>query len=107
MKASKRSPAKKSSLVSKWWNTSLRTVLHFKWSQWKSDTRKPLLSIVEVILAVGIAASIAVYLDPDWNVVSFPWNVLAFTILLGMAVWVHRRTRPYRIAVKIAKKRAR
>lgn len=92
------------STFDKWKNTSLRDVFHFKWNQWKMDTRKPLLSVVEIILAAGIAASIAIYLDPDWNVVPFPYNVLAFAILLGVAIGVHRRTRPYRLAQKIAKK---
>lgn len=107
MKTSRKLSSYNDSSFSKWWNTSFRAVFRFKWNQWKFDTRKPLLGIVEVILAVGIAASIAVYLDPDWNVVAFPWNVIAFTILLGMAIWVHRRTRPYRIAIKLAKKRTR
>ncbi len=105
MKASRNASARKIAPFQAWWKTSFRSVLRFKWNEWKTDTRKPLLSVIEVILAVGIASSIAVYLDPDWNVVAFPWNVLAFTILLGMAIWVHRRTRPYRIAEKLTKKK--
>lgn len=99
-------PKNGSTVFQKWWNTSLRSVLRFKWNEWKSDSRKPLLSLIEVILAVGIAAAIAIYLDPDWNVVPFPYNVLAFTILAGAAIWVHRRTRPYRLAKKLSKKKA-
>lgn len=82
---------------------SFRAIFRFKWNQWKSDHRIPLLSMIEIILSVGIAAAIAIYLDPDWNVVPFPWNVLAFTILLGAAILVHRRTRPYRLAKKLQK----
>ena len=93
----------KMSSFEKWKNTSIKEVFGFKWNQWKMDTRKPLLSVVEVILAVGIAAAIAAYLDPDWNVVPFPYNVLAFVVLLGAAILVHRRTRPYRVAQKLVK----
>lgn len=95
--------SKNQSLFEKWWETSTRSVLRFKWNQWKMDTRKPLLSVVEVILSVGIAGAIALYLDPDWNAVPFPYNVLAFIILVGAAILVHRRTRPYRIAQKLVK----
>jgi hypothetical protein len=94
---------KNQSTFEKWWGASLRQVLRFKWNQWKTDTRKPLLSMIEIILAAGIAAAMAVYLDPDWNVVPFPYNVLAFIILVGAAILVHRRTRPYRMTQKLAK----
>ncbi len=94
---------KKVNMEMKWWNTSFHSIIAFKWGQWKSDQRRIVLWIVEMILAVGIGASIAVYLDPEWNVVPFPWNIGAFLILLGMAIWVHGRTKPYRIARKVDK----
>ena len=86
-------------------NVSWRAIFRFKWGQWKSDYRVPLLSLVEIILSVGIAAAIAIYLDPDWNVVAFPWNVTAFLILVGMAIWVHRQTRPFRVARRLNRKK--
>ena len=84
---------------------SLRELWHFKWSQWKADKRTPVLWAIEILLAVGIGAAIAIYLDPEWNVVPFPWNIIAFLILVGAAIGVHRRTKPFRIAKKIVKKR--
>jgi len=84
---------------------SWRAIFRFKWGQWKSDYRIPLLSVVEIILSGGVAAAIAIYLDPDWNVVAFPWNVTAFAILVGMAIWVHRTTRPFRVARRLNRKK--
>lgn len=88
-----------------WNNISLREVLHFKWNQLRWDKRKPVLWVVEVLLATGLAAGMALYLDPDWNVAPFPWNVVSFGVLLAAAILVHRRTRPYRIALKMNSKK--
>jgi membrane protein implicated in regulation of membrane protease activity len=54
-----------------------------------------------MMLAVCIALAIALYLDPDWNVVPFPWNGISFLVLVGVAILIHRRTRPFRIARKM------
>ena len=72
-----------------------------------SEPRQVVLGLVEIILSVGIGAAIALYLDPDWNVVPFPWNGVAFLILVGAALWIHRLTRPYRVARKLKQKRER
>lgn len=102
-RASKRAPSQ----IETWARTSLRDVLRFQWSKLTQDSRTPVLWIIELLLGVGIGASIAIYLDPDINVIPFPSNVVVFAALVGMALWIHRRTRPFRVAQKITKKRAK
>jgi hypothetical protein len=87
-----------------WVRASARDFLRFKWNSLTSDRRSVILAIVEIILAVCIAAAIAIYLDPEWNVVPFPWNVATFAVLVGVALLIHRRTRPYRVARRLKKK---
>ncbi len=94
-------PRKVASTWERWANTSLRDVFHFKWTQWKKDPRPLVLFVGEMMLAVCIALAIALYLDPDWNVVPFPWNGISFLVLVGVAILIHRRTRPFRIARKM------
>lgn len=88
-----------------WTNESTRNFLKFLWKRFSYDPRKPLLGIVEILLAVGIAISIGLYLDPDVNVVPAPWNYVAFVILVITAALIHRRTRPYRVSVKLNKQK--
>ncbi|MFH0970513.1 MAG: hypothetical protein V1776_03570 [Candidatus Diapherotrites archaeon] len=97
-------PRKKENNALTWRNASFREFILFKLANLKSDRRIILLQFVEMTLAVLIAASIAIYLDPDWNVVPFPWNGISFIILVGLAISIHRGTRPYRLARKMRKK---
>jgi membrane protein implicated in regulation of membrane protease activity len=83
---------------------TVREVLGYKWAQMKADPRIVILFVGEMMLAVCIALAIALYLDPDWNVVPFPYNMVSFLILLGVAILIHRRTRPYRVARRIGKR---
>lgn len=88
-----------------WWNTSILDVLHFEARRIRGDKRIPILWGVELLLSVGLAASIAIYLDPEINVVPFPWNIVAFLLMLGIGVGLHLQTRPYRLAKRVMKKR--
>ena len=81
-----------------WIDVSLREIMGYRWRQWKEDPRIVILFLGEMMLAVGIALAIALYLDPEWNVVPFPWNVGTFLVLVGAAILIHRRTRPFRVA---------
>lgn len=85
-------------------NVSVREILGYKWDQMKADPRVVVLFVGEMMLAVCIALAIALYLDPEWNVVPFPYNVISFLVLLGVAILIHRRTRPYRMARRMSKK---
>lgn len=88
-----------------WTNASFWGMLAYQWDKIKADRRVAVLWAVEMILAVMIGAAIAIYLDPDWNVVPFPYNIVAFVIMVGVAILIHRRTRPYRMAKKIRTKK--
>ena len=88
-----------------WTNASFWEMLAYQWNKIKADRRIAVLWVVEMILAAMIGAAIAIYLDPEWNVVPFPWNVIAFGIMVGVAILIHRRTRPYRMAKKIRSKK--
>lgn len=96
-------PRKAKPTVELWEEGSTKELLAFKWNAMKRDPRIVVLSVVELMLAVCIAVSIALYLDPDWNVVPFPWNIATFIVLLGVMLLIHRRTRPYRIAKRLKK----
>mgnify|MGYP001590214422 CR=1 FL=1 len=100
----KRKSKSKTELQS-WSDASTRDMMKYYWNKLKIDRRITILWAVEMILAVMIGASIAIYLDPEWNVVPFPWNVIAFGIMLGIAILIHRRTRPFRMARKIKGKK--
>ncbi len=95
----------KPSSFSRGWNASFRSFLSFKWTRLVSDQRIVFLEIIEMLLASGIGASIAIYLDPDWNVVPEPYNWIVFAVLVGVALLIHRRTRPFRVARRVVKKR--
>lgn len=101
MSANKQSPT----TFEKWANASFRGLLRFEWTKIQRDPRIAVLWIVEILLAVGIATSIALYLDPDVNVLPAPGNYVAFLILAGAALWIHRLTRPFRLARRIKKGR--
>jgi hypothetical protein len=88
-----------------WWlKTSTREVLAFQWKKITSDIRIPFLWIVEIVLAVILATSIAIYLDPEVNVLAEPWNYAAFVIIATTAIWLHAFTRPFRVMRRISKK---
>ena len=101
----KRKPAKSQERT--WGNTSILEVLRHELRRIQEDKRIPLLWGVELLLSVGLAASIAIYLDPDLNVVPFPWNVLAFLLMVGIGVGLHAQTRPYRLARRVMRKKNR
>ncbi len=88
-----------------WMNASFQEMLRFKWQRIMEDKRLPVLWIVEVLLAVSIAVSIALYLDPDVNVLPSPWNYAAFVILAGVALLIYRRTRPFRVSRRLKNRR--
>ena len=98
-------PRKQKESLDAWMDVSVREILGYKWTQMKNDPRIIVLFVGEMMLAVCIALAIALYLDPDWNVVPFPYNVVSFLVLLGVAILIHRRTRPFRIAQKLKKRK--
>ncbi len=78
-------------------------LFRFQWNRMKGDWRIPVLWVVELILAVILAGAIAIYLDPELNVVPFPWNIVAFGIILGVAAYLYGFTRPFRLSRRMAK----
>lgn len=96
-------PHKQKDSLDAWMDVSVRDILGYKWTQMKHDPRIVVLFVGEMMLAVCIALAIALYLDPDWNVVPFPYNIVTFLVLMGVAILIHRRTRPFRIAKKLKK----
>lgn len=96
-------PRKQKDPLDAWMDVSVREILGYKWAQMKHDPRIVVLFMGEMMLAVCVALAIALYLDPDWNVVPFPYNVVSFLVLMGVAILIHRRTRPFRLARKLKK----
>ncbi|QQR92854.1 MAG: hypothetical protein IPJ89_01250 [Candidatus Iainarchaeum archaeon] len=78
-------------------------VIRHQLQKMKKDWRMPLLWLVELILAIVLAGSIAIYLDPEVNVVPAPWNVVAFVIVLGISIYLYGFTRPFRVARRMQK----
>lgn len=78
-------------------------VVRFQIDKMKKDWRMPLLWIVEIILAIVLAGSIAIYLDPEINVVPFPWNIVAFVVVFVVAAYLYGFTRPFRMARRMQK----
>ncbi len=56
------------------------------------------LVLLEMLLVFFIAVSIYVYLDPEVNLVPFPWNIIIFGLLLFFMVLVFNKTRYFREA---------
>ncbi len=73
-------------------------LLRFQARKIKQDWRIPLLWLVELILAIVLAGSIAIYLDPDINLVPFPGNIMAFVIIASVTWYLHGFTRPFRMS---------
>lgn len=57
------------------------------------------LWIAEFAFASVIAISIYVYLDPEVNIVPFPYNIIGFAGLLAFGFLIFSHTEPYRRAV--------
>jgi len=55
-----------------------------------------LFVIAEIIFAFLIALSIYLYLDPEVNLISFPFNYIAFAFLLGVGLLLFSHTKEFR-----------
>jgi hypothetical protein len=53
----------------------------------------------EVVFASILAISIFLYLDPEVNLVPFPYNYLAFAFFLGISLLLFSHTKQYRLVV--------
>ncbi|MDD3160001.1 MAG: hypothetical protein PHQ98_03470 [Candidatus ainarchaeum sp.] len=53
------------------------------------------LYLVEILIAIFIAGSIFVYLDPDFNIAPWPFNYVAFIGILAFGFYIFSLTKPY------------
>ena len=57
------------------------------------------LLFVEFIFAIMLAVAIYIYLDPEVNIVPWPWNYITFFVLLIVGLYLFSQTKPFRSAV--------
>ncbi len=84
-----------------WSHASFRELLRFHWKNLRGDHRDAALWMMELLLGVGVAASIALYVDPEINLVPVPWNYLVFILIVGVAYYLYGFTRPFRVAKRL------
>ena len=64
--------------------------------------------LFEFVFAIFLAASIYIYLDPDVNIVPWPYNYIAFFAFLAFGIYIFAQTKAFREIVygdSIAKKK--
>jgi len=68
------------------------------------DPRVMALIVLELVIVLIVCVGIYVYLDPETNIIAFPWNFLGFILLVGVSAYLYRFTKFYRIEEKQDKK---
>ena len=69
----------------------------------KEDHKIPALLLIEFIFVIAVVASIAVYLDPEVNIVppglmpAFPFNIIIFALVLFAVFWLYGYTGWFRM----------
>ena len=64
------------------------------------DPRVMALIIIELIIVIIVCVGIVVYLDPETNIIAFPWNFLGFALIIIIAAYLYRFTGLYRLEEK-------
>lgn len=62
----------------------------------KEDSRVAAILLLQFIFAMVIVLSIAIYLDPETNLVQAPWNYILFIIFVAASFWFYRYTKFFR-----------
>jgi len=57
------------------------------------------LLFVEFIFAIMLAVAIYIYLDPEVDIVPWPWNYITFFIVLIVGLYFFSKTKPFRETV--------
>ncbi len=70
--------------------------LKFGFFEAKKDTRIFALLFVEFLISVAIAVSIFFYLDPETDIVPFPWGIPIFIVLMVLLAMVFHKTKEFR-----------
>ena len=65
-----------------------------------TDPRVMALIVIELIIVLIISVGVYVYLDPETNLIPFPWNLFGFIILIGISAYLYRFTGLYRVEEK-------
>lgn len=63
----------------------------------KDDSRVLALLLLQFTFVMVIVVSIALYLDPETNIVPFPWNIIGFVIFVAGSFWLYSYTKFFRI----------
>ena len=75
----------------------IKEVAKQKLTSAKQDTRVIALLMLQFAFVIVIVMSIALYLDPETNIVPFPWNVIGFIAFVGISIWLYHYTKFFRI----------
>jgi len=70
--------------------------LKFGFLEAKADRRIFALLFIEFAISVAIALSIYFYLDPETNVVPFPYSIITFIVLMALLALVFHKTKEFR-----------
>ncbi|MDO8538650.1 MAG: hypothetical protein Q7S21_07255 [archaeon] len=65
-----------------------------------TDPRVMALIVIELIIVFIVSVGIVVYLDPETNLIPFPWNLLGFAIIIIISAYLYRFTGLYRVEEK-------
>ncbi|VVB75074.1 Uncharacterised protein [uncultured archaeon] len=61
-----------------------------------ASRQKTVFVFVETAYAVILAVAIFIYLDPDINLVPYPWNYIGFAVFLGLGLLLFSHTKDFR-----------
>ena len=62
----------------------------------KKEPRIPGLLILEFALSMALVLATFVWLDPDYNIVPWPFNVFLFLAMLGIVVYLYAFSESFR-----------
>lgn len=62
----------------------------------KNEIRIPALLALEFFLSMVIVMATFIYLDPDYNVIEWPFNLIFFMIVFGLVSYIYMFSKPFR-----------
>ena|SRR3989338_3346064 len=67
-----------------------------KLSAAKKEPRIPAILILEFTLSMALVLATIIYLDPNYNIIPWPWNIFLFLGVLGIVVYLYAFSEPFR-----------
>lgn len=62
----------------------------------KTEPRVPALLVMEFFLVMVLVLATFIYLDPEYNILPWPFNVLVFLAVLAIVAYLYHYSKPFR-----------